>query len=837
MRCIQPSKKQVALDWPRPTTGKQIMAYLGFCNYLRDYIALYASLAKPLDELRYKKKLSEADWTPERVAAFKGLKQALVSAPTLHHPLPNLPYIVTVDASLYGLGAVLSQEVDGKTCFIMFASRALNGAQRRYSATKRELLACVFALQRLRYWLFGQKFVLRCDHKSLCYMLTQERPSMAVQSWLDVLLSYDFTIEYLPGVMNTLADSLSRVYPPFLHEAAAQEERARNAITGHSNRECEAAAKTTDTHPNQTETVKLVAAIAPQEQRGAAKPLRLEELLLDESSPNTYVELRRFVRERFSKELPPSQDRRAILEQAHAIGHFGAEAIVQRVLRTGKFWPTIRRDAQELVQHCASCLRHNIRRSGFRPLRPIHASLPFEHVQVDLAEFPPSQDGRVFMLVLTDVATRFTVLRPLSNKAAATVARELWSIFCLLMFPTILQSDQGTEFVNSVLTEFTRLAGIDKRLVLAYSPRGDGLVESRVKMAKSVIKKLVKGLWTQWPLFVDQAQLAINTKVTPTTKSAPAELMYGRPLRSLTNYADIESKPLTEARLKDRWRVMQELVWPETANSMKAHQERMAATTDKGRVVRESPFPVHSRVMLRDVRRKSKYDQRYTGPYTISEVSARGAYKLTNAAGFTLSKWQSHNHLKLIELPDPSAAQDLATEPPASAQAADDAPEAGAEDDIPATIPVDGSHVQPPRPERSGTSVPRALQDARPHTAAVDVEVNQQTSKGRRQRRQRHKPRRLQDGANLQLLDNALRVEQQERGPRRKPALHQRSPLAEPDIFNVEKILDHKEEDGMMYFKVRWEGYGAEDDTWESKDNFHSEAVVRAYLEEVGART
>ena len=104
---------------------------------------------------------------------------------------------------------VLQQEVKGRTNFIVFASKALAKAQLNYSATKRELLAVVFALQRLRQYLYGVHFVLKTDHKALSFMFTQQKLSHAVADWLDVLLDYNFTVEHCPGVLMTLPDALS----------------------------------------------------------------------------------------------------------------------------------------------------------------------------------------------------------------------------------------------------------------------------------------------------------------------------------------------------------------------------------------------------------------------------------------------------------------------------------------------------------------------------------------------------------------------------------------------------------------------------------------------------
>ena len=860
-REIQPQKLKKIFDWPRPTTGKQVMAYLGLTNYLRDYCPLYAALAAPLDKLRTKKKIRAPDWNDECQQAFDGLKRALMSAPTLRHPQPGEQYVVTVDASLHGLGAVLSQEVEGVTRYIMFVSRALNAAQTRYSATKRELLACVFALQKLRYFLYGHKFVLRCDHRALSYLLTQERLPMAVQGWLDVLLQYDFTIEYYPGVLNTLADSLSRVYPPFVHDAAQEEVRSRGKELalkrqGESvEREMSesgggSGAESNDEAPERTEETvayfRTTTEIKKKTPSAAAKvPLRLEALMMQEDTQYAFRELRRFVRERLGKVLPEPGERQRILEEAHCLGHFGAESLVQSVLRKGLYWPTLRRDAERMVRRCGPCLRHNLRRTGFRPMKAVHARYPFEHVQMDLAEFPPSDKGHVFMLVLTDIATRFTVLRALADKKATTVARELWSIFCLLFFPKILQSDQGTEFKNEVVSSLCKLAGIDRRLVLAYSPRGDGVVESKVGVAKAIIKKKVQGLWSEWYKYVDEAQLAMNSKLAPATKSIPAELLFGRKLSSMVNHEEAASHPLSPRALQERWRVMREVVWPATAMNLKESQEAVKSKADQRRMVSDDPYPVHTRVMLLDKRRRSKYDQRYTGPYRIVEVSKRGAYRLMNAAGHLVKKWISHNLLKLIELPEKEGANLEAVAenhearvetPPIEAAAVpeNNTPEDNtAREDDDRNAPEEEQHLNSVEVDDKDES----LQEPQPIAAEIPEAV-------RKSGRQRQPTLKAKEGHALGVIDDFLasatttmRAKRRKNDRTTRRQAPTRSSLAEVDIYNVQAILDHKDQDGETFFLVRWEGYDATHDSWVNKNDFQSEEIIRTYYEKINTRT
>src|SRR5262249_11983552 len=159
---------------------------------------------------------------------------------------------------------------------------------------------------------------------------------------------------------------------------------------------------------------------------------------------------------------------------------------------------------------------------GFHPLKSIHAELPLDHIAVDLAgPFPTSADGSNYLLVMVDVATRFVFLRPLTDKRAETVARVLLHIFADVGFPKIIQSDNGSEFVNALITNVTKAVGIDHRLVTPYHPQANGLVERNVQTAIAAIRKQLRGAKQEWTRYVAGVQLAMNSKVAAIHGSTP----------------------------------------------------------------------------------------------------------------------------------------------------------------------------------------------------------------------------------------------------------------------------------------------------------------------------
>ncbi len=141
---------------------------------------------------------------------FNTLKEKLTNAPILKCADPSLPYEITSDASDTGVGAVLSQKDDKGSRPIAYTSRKLSPTEQDYSTPEKELLGIIHALQTRRSYLHGAKFVINTDHHPLKYLDTQKTLSRKQARWVEFMQEFDYSINYMKGKSNVVADALSR---------------------------------------------------------------------------------------------------------------------------------------------------------------------------------------------------------------------------------------------------------------------------------------------------------------------------------------------------------------------------------------------------------------------------------------------------------------------------------------------------------------------------------------------------------------------------------------------------------------------------------------------------
>jgi hypothetical protein len=211
---IKPNPANIAkiVQWPVPTTVTQVRQILGMGSYYRRFVKDFAKLTRPLVELT--RKGQEFKWTAACQTSFETLKEILAGPDVMAYPQAEGEFVLDTDASDVGLGGVLSQIQDGVERVIAYGSRALNHAEKNYCVTDKELLALRYFVEYFRQYLLGRRFRVRTDHQALVWLFTLREPKGRIARWIEILSSYDFSVEYRMGKKHLNADAMSRCPNP-----------------------------------------------------------------------------------------------------------------------------------------------------------------------------------------------------------------------------------------------------------------------------------------------------------------------------------------------------------------------------------------------------------------------------------------------------------------------------------------------------------------------------------------------------------------------------------------------------------------------------------------------
>ncbi|GJV51763.1 putative nucleotidyltransferase, ribonuclease H [Tanacetum coccineum] len=197
------SKEEHKVHLPPKSVG-EIQSFLGLASYYRIFIQDFSKIAFSLTKLT--KKNIHFIWGKEQEEAFDTLRKKLCEAPILVLPEGTKGLVVYSDASYSDLGCVLMQR--GRV--IAYDSRQLKRHEENYPTHDLEFTIVVFTLKIWRHYLYGVKFIIYIDHRSLQYFLVKKDPNLRQRRWLDLFKDYNCEIRYHPGKANVVADALSK---------------------------------------------------------------------------------------------------------------------------------------------------------------------------------------------------------------------------------------------------------------------------------------------------------------------------------------------------------------------------------------------------------------------------------------------------------------------------------------------------------------------------------------------------------------------------------------------------------------------------------------------------
>lgn len=237
-----PEKVKAIQNFPAPKNIFEVRSFLGLASYYGCFIKDFASIARPISNIlkgengkvsTFRSKNIPIAFSNDQLQAFEKIKSILASESViLHYPDFSQPFDLTTDASSTGICAVLLQNSRP----ITMISRTLKDAEVNYASNERELFAIVWALDTLRYYLYGKS-----DINIFTDPVSDRNPNSKIKRWKARIDETRARVFYKPGKENFVADALSRQN---LH--ALQSSNASDAATVHSELSSTYAIKSSD---------------------------------------------------------------------------------------------------------------------------------------------------------------------------------------------------------------------------------------------------------------------------------------------------------------------------------------------------------------------------------------------------------------------------------------------------------------------------------------------------------------------------------------------------------------------------------------------------------------
>jgi len=629
--------------WPIPKSAKQVRSIMGVISHLREFCPMLSKISEPIDKLRNDPNVKK-NWNQLHTDRFNAIKQILLSNQILHAPNLNDKMFLQCDASLYGIAACLYQKDHlDRIKHIAFVSKSLNPAERNWSTNRRECAAVVFGFIKFRSLLWGHNNIeVLTDHLALTYMFTSTTLNSTLQSYLEILGEFNFTISHIKGIDNVLCDALSRVYPPIDEDKMLEDE-------------------------NDRQMQKLHKLILLKRDTNNKLELRRQRTIYSKDKNLNILAIKlnskEFKNSTTDYVSPPEEDRAQIIKDAHQIGHFGIESVVKHIhTYFGLHWNSIYTDVKTTLQGCHECAMHNTTRRGYNPSKSIVSYEPLDHVAYDLCgPLPITDKGNVYILVMIDLCTRYVIARAIPNKNSSTVAQAMIHIFGDYgVALTIQQNDNGREFRSNIMDHFTKTLGIKQRFSLPYYKQSNGSCENAVKQVSQTLRKMCGNDTHNWDDRLPIVQLAINMKVKERTASTPFSLMYARQVTLDPNPQKLNLNgrpPLTVEQLEKRVEYMNSIVFPALQERTKLLAAEYTKQMDKRRyILPEIGFDAPVMVRLPEGR-QSKLAPLYAGPYFVVKRTQAGNYILKDETNELLHREYTPSELKIVNI-DETAFED-----------------------------------------------------------------------------------------------------------------------------------------------------------------------------------
>ncbi|GJW67685.1 reverse transcriptase domain-containing protein [Tanacetum coccineum] len=362
---------------------------------------------------------------------------------------------------VFDVGAVLGQRIEKHFRPIHYASKTMTEVESNYTTTEK--------VKKFRSYLIMNKSVVYTDHSALKYLFNKKDAKARLLRWVLLLQEFDFKVIDTKGAENYAADHLSRLENPYENVFDPKEINETfpletlNTVTSHDNQSTPWFADIANYHAGNF----LIKGMSTQQKRKFFKDVK--HYFWDDPY------LFRICADQIIRRCVFGQEALEILKACHegpTGGHHSANITARKVFDAGFFWPTIYKDAYELIKSCDACQRQGkISHRDEMPQNAIQVCEIFDVWGIDFMGPFPSSRGNKYILVAVDYLSKWVEAKALPTNDARVVVKFLKSLFSRFGAPRAIISDRGTHFCNDKFNRVMSKYGVTHRLSTTYHPQ------------------------------------------------------------------------------------------------------------------------------------------------------------------------------------------------------------------------------------------------------------------------------------------------------------------------------------------------------------------------------
>ncbi|WP_256468963.1 reverse transcriptase domain-containing protein [Wolbachia endosymbiont of Psylliodes chrysocephala] len=582
---------KIIKDYKRPTNLKTLRGFLGILHYFKRMVPDLTKKEIPLIELL--RKNTKWKWTEEREKAFQEIKEEFTERAKIYHPDYTKTFILRTDASQQRFAGVLLQNQEIGEVPISFVSRITKKAEKNYSVSELELASILFCINKLRFFLLGNAFLIETDNQALTTILKNKYGNQRIHRWALLLQEYTFEIKYVPGVKNTIADAITR-----MDEEKVKEKR--NKIIG------------INILKASTGTFSLERIKADQKK---LTPREKEKTMTKEGivyKPNNGKELY-VISEELIREITP---------KLHNIyNHVGIRKLFD-IFRENYIGRKDLSIIKDIISRCEVCQLGKDRNFHNENLpKALITERPLQMISVDfISNLVPSRQNNQHIFVITDVFSKYVKMYPCHKTNKKIVKKCLTEYFLEMGIPQTCVMDNATYFNNENLKAWLGRSNVEANYISIRHPCAN-LTERYIREIVKCLRILVHEQHELWEENLPRVEFYMNNVPHEVTKRSPITIMKDV----------LPERPWVPENNEDY-----EAIIKETHERIKRNAEK-SINKRKKKIRKRVTFNKGELVIIRAVRVHSRKNNMCTklqlpfeGPYIVQTCNGINSYELVH---------------------------------------------------------------------------------------------------------------------------------------------------------------------------------------------------------------